>query len=287
MTNLPPPMGSPDDPNGQTPGSAAPQSDPTAPIAGAEVSPPPPPPGAIVPPPGMPPPPGAVPPPMQFGPPMPQAGSSSNTGVIISVFIGAMVVVLGLAAFLVLNLSGGEDDTAPGTESDNAADWDPDAPVDGVTDYYAEQAPWVEETSHLDGKIDYPMAPPAGGSHNVAWSTCNGVVYDQRIPSEHAVHSLEHGAVWFTYSPDLPQTEIDKLVTKVNAVDYTFMSPFPGQDAPIILSAWGYQLKVDSADDERITAFTAKYRVTASREPGATCNGGTPITGDTPMSSAP
>jgi len=164
---------------------------------------------------------------------------------------------------------------------------DPDEPIDGVTDFYADGAPWVEEASHVDGRVEYATAPPSAGNHNVAWSTCNGVVYDQQIPNEHAVHSLEHGAVWFTYSPDLPQTEIDKLASKVNGIDYTLMSPYPGQDAPIILTAWGYQLKLDSADDERITAFTSKYRLTASREPGATCSGGTGITGDTPMAGAP
>ncbi|MFD0558068.1 uncharacterized protein DUF3105 [Stackebrandtia endophytica] len=191
----------------------------------------------------------------------------------ISVVTGLVVVVAALIAIPIFTLP--------------EAPPDPDEPIDGVTDYYADGAPWVEESAHVDGRVEYALAPPAGGNHNVAWSTCNGVVYDQPIPNEHAVHSLEHGAIWFTYSPDLPQTEIDKLAGKVNGIDYTLMSPYAGQDSPIILTAWGYQLKIDSADDERITAFTSKYRLTASREPGATCSGGTPITGDTPMMGAP
>jgi len=226
-----------------------------------------------------------APPPGGFGPPMPQPKKSNNGLLIVGAVIG-VVLLLGLGTVLVLNLVGDEE-TPSGQQSADPAEWDPDAPIEGVTDFYADGAPWVEDADHVNGKVEYPTAPPAAGSHNVAWSTCNGVVYEQKIPNEHAVHSLEHGAVWFTYSPDLPQSEISTLAGKVNGIDYTFMSPYPGQDAPIILTAWGYQLKVDSADDERITAFTAKYRVTASREPGATCNGGTAITGDTPMTSIP
>jgi hypothetical protein len=31
------------------------------------------------------------------------------------------------------------------------------------------------------------------------------------VPSERAVHNLEHGAVWITYQPSLPQSEVDQL----------------------------------------------------------------------------
>ena len=38
------------------------------------------------------------------------------------------------------------------------------------------------------------------------------------------------------------------------------MSPYPGLDAPISLQAWGYQLKVDNADDPRIDDFIKALR---------------------------
>ena len=44
------------------------------------------------------------------------------------------------------------------------------------------------------------------------------------------------------------------------------MSPFEGLDTPISLQAWGYQLKVDNADDSRIDEFIKALRVNASIE---------------------
>ena len=51
------------------------------------------------------------------------------------------------------------------------------------------------------------------------------------------------------------------------------MSPYPEQASPIMLSAWGVQLAVDSADDPRVDQFLAKFRQgPQTPEPGATCN---------------
>ena len=91
--------------------------------------------------------------------------------------------------------------------------------------------------------------------HNAAWQNCMGDVYDAPIANEHAVHSLEHGAVWITYRPGLPQDQLDKLAGKVRGVEKMLMSPYEGLDKPISLQAWGYQLKVDNADDPRIDEF--------------------------------
>ena len=53
--------------------------------------------------------------------------------------------------------------------------------------------------------------PPVGGAHNPTWQNCMGDVYAAPIANEHAVHSLEHGAVWITYQPGLPADQVDKL----------------------------------------------------------------------------
>ncbi|HET9972943.1 MAG TPA: DUF3105 domain-containing protein [Streptosporangiaceae bacterium] len=33
-------------------------------------------------------------------------------------------------------------------------------------------------------------------------------IYDQPVPNERAVHNMEHGAIWITYQPSLPQAQV-------------------------------------------------------------------------------
>ncbi|GAA0281436.1 DUF3105 domain-containing protein [Cryptosporangium japonicum] len=154
--------------------------------------------------------------------------------------------------------------------------------IEGVENYRAKDVKWLTQ-NHVTGKVKYQTSPPVGGNHNGSWENCQGDVYAKQIPSEHAVHSLEHGAVWVTYNPDLPQAQIDELAKKVKGKDYMLMSPYPGLDKPISLQAWGFQLKVDNASDKRIDEFITQYRLNASVESGAVCSNGVTVTGDTPQ----
>jgi hypothetical protein len=128
---------------------------------------------------------------------------------------------------------------------------------------------------HTSDEMDYPQTPPVGGDHDPAWLNCNGVVYPDAVRDENAVHSLEHGAVWVTYDPDLPQDQVDALVDKVKGQPYTLMSPYPDQPAPVMATAWGVQLSVDMADDPALDEFLTTYRQgEQTPEPGAACDGG-------------
>jgi hypothetical protein len=127
---------------------------------------------------------------------------------------------------------------------------------------------------HVEGAVDYPSVPPVGGPHNGVPQQCD--VYTEQVPTENVVHSLEHGAVWITYRPDLPQDQVDKLTDIVDGDPYGLLSPLPGQDAPIMATAWGRQLPVDNADDERIEEFLETYASgPQSPELGAACAGST------------
>lgn len=154
--------------------------------------------------------------------------------------------------------------------------------IDGLVDYRSKDVKWLTR-DHKAGKLTYQTSPPVGGDHNGAWEDCSGKVYTQQIPNEHAVHSLEHGAVWITYRPDLSAVEIAKLAKKVQGKDFMMLSPYPGLDKRISLQGWGFQLKVDSADDPRIDEFIATLRQKASVEPGAACSGGVTQTGTEPV----
>ena len=51
--------------------------------------------------------------------------------------------------------------------------------------------------------------PPTGGSHNPRWQNCG--IYTDPVDSSLAVHSLEHGAVWLAYQPDLAADKVAEL----------------------------------------------------------------------------
>ncbi|WP_116068962.1 DUF3105 domain-containing protein [Asanoa ferruginea] len=154
--------------------------------------------------------------------------------------------------------------------------------IPGIANFRKSDPKLVDTRSHKSGSIQYPQSPPVAGDHNVSWQNCMGDVYDAQIANENAVHSLEHGAVWVTYRPDLPKDQVDALASKVQGQEFTMMSPFPGLDKPISLQAWGYQLKVDNASDKRIDDFIRALRTNATMEPGVGCSGGVTATGTTP-----
>ncbi|GAA3802868.1 DUF3105 domain-containing protein [Streptomyces phyllanthi] len=143
------------------------------------------------------------------------------------------------------------------------------APVKGVKS-------WSKLTqNHVTTPVDYPMSPPVGGDHNQAWVNCDKQVYTKAVPNENAVHALEHGAVWITYSDKASKADVSELTDKVKRTTYTFMSPYEDQSSPIVLSAWGNQLKLDSASDARVQKFLDKYvQGEQTPEPGAACTGG-------------
>jgi Protein of unknown function (DUF3105) len=133
--------------------------------------------------------------------------------------------------------------------------------------------------AHVTGKVDYDHSPPVGGNHSVVWLNCG--IYDSPVANENAVHDLEHGAVWITYLPNLPAAELDRLRALVKASydgpdRYVVLSPYPGQSAPIIASAWGHQLTLQTATDPRLQSFINYFRQgPQTLEPGAPCSGGT------------
>lgn len=129
--------------------------------------------------------------------------------------------------------------------------------------------------THVAGPVDYPdkaTQPPNSGDHNDLPQTCQ--VYDAPIPAEHAVHSMEHGAVWITYRPDLPADQLQVLRGLVEGDPYRMLSPYPGQASPVSLQAWGRTLAVDSATDPLVEQFVQDYtNGPQTREPGAVCSG--------------
>ena len=127
--------------------------------------------------------------------------------------------------------------------------------------------------NHTEGDVDYAQSPPAGGAHNPVWQNCG--FYEEPVRDETAVHSLEHGAVWITFSPEVPQDEIERLRELSESNGFVLVSPYPGQDSPIVATAWGKQLALESAEDSNLERFINAYsQGPQTPEPGATCSGG-------------
>ena len=139
--------------------------------------------------------------------------------------------------------------------------------IDGVVAYN------VTDNSHVEGAVEYGQSPPVGGPHNPVWANCK--FYDGEIPNENAVHSLEHGSVWITYTADADEATLATIQGLVGQSDHLIASLYPDQDSPIVLTAWNRQLEVDSIDDPRVPEFIETYLFAdTSPEPGAACSGG-------------
>lgn len=123
----------------------------------------------------------------------------------------------------------------------------------------------------------YDADPPSGGDHIRIWLNCG--VYDTPVPNGNAVHSLEHGAVWYAYQPGLAPDQVDTLVA-IAAVnpDRVIVSPYPGLPAPVVAVAWERRLEVDDATDPRLVEFFNTYVNGAQApEPAVTCKDGVGI----------
>jgi len=150
-----------------------------------------------------------------------------------------------------------------------------DSGIEGVKTY-----PDKSEYHNHVQTVDDPGngIPPVSGAHYSVWQNCG--IYDQPIELGSALHSLEHGSVWLTYSPDLNASHVTDLQALVRGHAYVLMSPYPSQTKPVVMTAWGVQLIIDQLPDDRIEKFIAYYELGPQNpEPGAPCSGaiGSPL----------
>lgn len=131
----------------------------------------------------------------------------------------------------------------------------------------------ISQRAHVLTPVSYPQTPPVGGPHSPVWQNCG--FYRVAVVNEHAVHSLEHGAVWITYRPNLASPDIAALKVLANSQKYVLVSPYPGLPAPVVASAWGRQMRVSSAADPRLDQFVRAFELgMQAPERGGPCTGG-------------
>lgn len=146
---------------------------------------------------------------------------------------------------------------------------DGDTPIEAGVPEGTINAP-VASGGHSEGDIDYGVAVPPGGLHNPVWLNCG--VYAEPVRTENAVHSLEHAAVWISYRPDIAADEIAELESLGRDRAKTIVSPVPDQEPPIMATAWGWQLELERASDDRLLQFVNHFAGSFDApEPRAAC----------------
>ncbi len=182
-----------------------------------------------------------------------------------------LLTIVASVAIVVALVIGGAFIVASSDDDDGGNSAQPGEPAD-ITGVET----WSDlSRDHVEGAVDYPMTPPAGGEHSQVWMNCDADVYEEEIPNENAVHSLEHGAVWVTYNDTAAEADLETLSERVSSTSYSLMSPMADQESPITLTAWGAQLNLDTADDPRVAEFFDAYvQGPQTPEPGAACTGG-------------
>ena len=154
---------------------------------------------------------------------------------------------------------------AGGREADPAQP-PPENPPEGVVTYPA------TTNNIVEGAIEYDRDPPTNGDHDSLWQNCG--FYSEPIENRHAVHSMDHGVVWISFNPDLPQQDIEVL-RPYGQEPYVIVSPYPGLRAPVVVTAWRNQLDLDGVDDPRLRQFVDQFRVSeTSPLSGNGCTGG-------------
>jgi hypothetical protein len=181
--------------------------------------------------------------------------------------------ILFVAGALVLGACGDDGSSGDDGTTISASEAEPTGPapegIEGVVAYD------ITDNTHVEGSVDYRIDPPVAGPHNPVWANCK--FYDGEIPNENAVHSLEHGSVWITYEPGTDGATLSTIQAIVESDESTHIlaSEYPGQDSPIVQTAWDRQLKADSIDDPRVEEFIGTYLLAdTAPEPGAACSGG-------------
>ena len=110
---------------------------------------------------------------------------------------------------------------------------------------------------HRDGDVDYELQPSGRrDARPRCWWNCG--FYDEPVPDENAVHTLEHGAVWLAYAPDLADADVE-VIHDLARAERRRCWPRPTRTwttgVAVVATAWARQLALDSVDDPRLAEF--------------------------------
>ena len=164
-------------------------------------------------------------------------------------------------------VSENEDTAMPASgREEDPAQAPPENPPEGVETFPA------TTNGNVQGSITYDQDPPTNGDHAPYWLNCG--FYSSPVENEAAVHSMDHGAVWITYRPDLPAEQVE-ILRGLAQEEYVLVSPYPNLYSPVVATAWRNQLDLTGANDARLRQFVDQFRLSATAPlSGNGCTGG-------------
>ena len=136
-------------------------------------------------------------------------------------------------------------------------------PVELGTDF--SRAVAYEGANHIQESENarHQSNPPTSGQH---WPfPLRSKIYDTEKPDEAVIHSMEHGRVWVSYKPSIPEDTKKALEAFIKTQGQIVLTPRSANDTDIALAAWNrldtFDLNPDGTFDEnRIRSFIQRYR---------------------------
>ncbi|MBI4122797.1 MAG: DUF3105 domain-containing protein [Parcubacteria group bacterium] len=110
--------------------------------------------------------------------------------------------------------------------------------------------------------VTYQSNPPTSGNH---WPIpLFPKLYDVEKPDEAIIHSLEHGRVWISYKPSIPEETKQGLTKLLRGRSGVILTPRLANDTDIAMAAWGrldtFNLFADGElSRDRILNFVNRY----------------------------
>jgi hypothetical protein len=137
----------------------------------------------------------------------------------------------------------------------------------------------IQEAIHIESGESYEpynSDPPTSGYHyGTPMQPTNAGFFEEALPDENMVHSLEHGYVILWYDcTDMSDEECAALKDGIRDVieqteTYKVVGmPREGMDTPIIAVSWGMMYKQETLNEEGLIAFVNANRE-RSPEPNA------------------
>ncbi len=129
---------------------------------------------------------------------------------------------------------------------------------------YSKEMPY-EGANHVpEGTaVSYQTNPPTSGSH---WPNPLKVgIYDKEKPDEAIIHSLEHGRIWISYKPSIPDQTKQTLKEIAQDHSLVILAPREKNETDVALAAWqrldAFNLAADgTVEKERVISFIKRYR---------------------------